>query len=83
MSIDLLTVDEAALILRVHPRSVYRAILGQLNGTPVLPAFKLGRRYFLSKSKLADWIETHYGELANANGNGHKAAPKGLRDKTS
>jgi Helix-turn-helix domain len=57
---ELLTAEEAAAIIHVHPRSIYRAIMGQLGGTAPLPALKWGRRYFFKRAELMRWVDANY-----------------------
>jgi excisionase family DNA binding protein len=50
--IKLLTLKEAALILKVSPQTVVRMVLKR-----DLPAFKVGAQYRINELALNDWIQ--------------------------
>lgn len=52
---DLLTILEIALELRCSKAHVCNLINGKLNGTPHLPAIRLGRRTLVRRSTLEAW----------------------------
>lgn len=52
MTTEVLTVDEAAAILRVHPKTLYEAIrLGSVPGV-----LRLGRAIRISRVALDQWV---------------------------
>ncbi|MCC6749993.1 MAG: helix-turn-helix domain-containing protein [Deltaproteobacteria bacterium] len=48
---DRVTVPEAARLLRMHPKSLYRWLLAG-----VIPHRRLGTRYLLSRAAIAAWL---------------------------
>lgn len=54
--LSLLTVEEAAEFLRVHPATVYRWVRRKRNG---LPAYRIGARiYRINRDELLRWAQT-------------------------
>ena len=52
----LLTLAEVAATLRVSKAHVSKLINGQVQGTPRLPAARLGRRVLIQKKFLEEWL---------------------------
>ncbi len=51
---ELMTVQEVAAYLRVHPMTVYRLIQrGEL------PAIRVGRGWRLSRNRIEQWLRAH------------------------
>lgn len=55
-SFSILTVPEAASILRVSKNHLYAIINGQVPGVTALPVIRLGRRRLVRRESLQTWL---------------------------
>ena len=59
VSRDVLTVPEVADELRCSKAHVFNLINGRVRGARPLPALRLGRRRFVRRAGLEDWIKAN------------------------
>jgi len=55
----ILTLEEAAEILRCSKTHVSNALNGKIPGTPRLPHFSMGRRKLIRREWLEQWMESN------------------------
>lgn len=63
---DLLTLADAAQLLRCSKAHVANAVAGRVAGCPAIPAVSLGRRRLIRRQSLLTWLELNEGKLASA-----------------
>jgi excisionase family DNA binding protein len=56
---DLLTLSDAAQLLRCSKAHVGEAVAGRVPGCPRIPAVSLGRRKLIRRQALLAWIEAN------------------------
>jgi len=61
-----LTIAEVASELRCSKAHVYNAINGKVRGVSTLPAIKMGRRVFVRRCTLEQWLrDNEHGDAGN------------------